>query len=417
MKTSIVKLKQAALITGIALSGIASSGAFTPTNAALIFNFIPPTVENGGIDPNALQGFIDAGALWSSLLTDDVEVNIDISFQSLGGGILAQAGSTRQRFSYANTYAALNGDKLSGDDTQAVGSLANSSAFNMLINRTANRPTGSLIATPYLDNDGDANNSTINMSRANAKALGLTNGTAATPIFNNVMEAGFTNPITSAASTNAAAMTLVLSNAGAPDAAITFNSDFDFDFDSSNGFDPDSFDFVGIAAHEIGHVLGFTSGVDTLEFLSTRNDNTLTFVNTLDLFRYSDLSNQDSNGGAIDWSADTRDKYFSLNRGATKIASFSTGSRFGDGSQASHWQDDGGLGIMDPTFAREELGVISENDLRAFDVIGWNRATTATAIPEPADFAGTVIFAAFTTKMVLNRRKQLGKLTEKSVKS
>ena len=161
----------------------------------------------------------------------------------------------------------------------------------------------------------------------------------------------------------------------------------------------------------------FTSGVDILDGNSppTRGpfpDSAFTYVNTLDLFRYSADS---KNAGGIDWTADTRDKYFSLDRGATNIALLSTGVTFGDGRQASHWKDNLGLGIMDPTAAPGEKLAISENDLRAFDVIGWNRSSiNATAVPEPADFIGTFIFAAFTADLVLKRRKKLFSSTDKA---
>ena len=105
-----------------------------------------------------------------------------------------------------------------------------------------------------------------------------------------------------------------------------------------------------------------------------------TFVSSLDLFRYSADSTAQN---VIDWTASTTDKYFSLDRGLTAIASFSTGRNFGDGQQASHWKDNLGIGIMDPTAARGELLAISANDLLAFDVIGWNVA----AIPEPSTYA------------------------------
>jgi hypothetical protein len=390
MKTQIVKLKQSVVAMGLAVSGIGASSLVMPANA-LTFNFTPAV----GTSQLAIDGFNAAGALWSSLFTDNVTININIDFKALTAGTLGETGSSQQSFSYTQVYKALNKDKSSNDDNTAVSNLSNSSTFKTLLNRTANSPNGSGNATPYLDNDGDANNSQIRINTANAKALGLK------------------------------------SNIGS-DASISFSNLFTWDFDRSNGISSGAFDFVGTAAHEIGHALGFVSGVDILDYNSSStffNDNAFTYVSTLDLFRYSTESKA---LGAIDWTADTRDKYFSLDSGTTKIASFSTGETWGDGYQASHWKDNLGLGLMDPTGAPGELLTISENDKRAFDVIGWNRAGTsatnlqvagiqsttltsnslgsnsvsaATDVPEPANFIGTFIFATIGIKIVLKRRQ------------
>ena len=376
MKLSIGKLKQAAVITGMTLSGIGGIGAITPANA-LTFNF---TTTNTSLDPLALQGFVDAGKLWSSLFTDNVNININIDFSNLGTSTLAQAGSYYDTFSYTTVYNALVADRSSTDDNTAVSSLSANPTFNMLINHTANN-VGS--GTPYLDNNGSANNSTININTANAKALGLTAYTG-------------------------------------PDADITFNNNnqFSWDFNRGNGITAGAYDFVGIAAHEIGHSLGFVSGVDDLansNYTAGLKDENLFTLTPLDLFRYSALSNSNGNSRVIDFTADARDKYLSLDGGVTKIASFSTGEIFGDGRQASHFKDTltpntASLGIMDPTSGAGELLLITENDLKAFDAIGWNRAVVsnnATAVPEPENFIGTLIFAAFGTKMVLKRRQKL----------
>ncbi|MNY49434.1 hypothetical protein D3C86_1848570 [compost metagenome] len=98
------------------------------------------------------------------------------------------------------------------------------------------------------------------------------------------------------------------------------------------------------------------------------------------MFRYSPLS---SASGVIDWTADEREKYFSMDGGATLGAQFSTGSTFGDGRQASHWKDLMMLGLMDPTAAQGELLLITSNDRMAMDVIGYNLAP----IPEPSPAA------------------------------
>lgn len=328
---------------------------------ALSFNFSPPPPT---VNQQAYDGFVAAGNLWSNLFTDSVTVNLTIGFQSLGAGVLAQAGSSQQSFSYTQVRNALLGDRKSTDDFLAVANLPAIPGFNMLINRTSNNPNGSGSATPYLDNDGDANNTTITMTTANAKALGLRTA-----------------------------------NNTSTDASITFNSNFTFDFDRSNGISSNAFDFIGVAAHEIGHALGFISGVDRLDFKSQPSnggplpDDQLNDVTTLDLFRYSTLSRVQG-AGVIDWTADNRDKYFSLDGGTTAIGDmslpdFANGTTYGDGYQASHWKDNLGRGIMDPTFGNGELGVITELDNRGFDAIGWDRAN-ASSIPTPAVLPGLI---------------------------
>ena len=204
-------------------------------------------------------------------------------------------------------------------------------------------------STVSLDNDtaGVAanNNRFLDVNRANAKALGLLAG----------------------------------ADAGV-DATITFNSAFLFDFDTSDGIT--GHDFVGVAIHEIGHSLGFVSGVDVVDaavdgvtgvkapFDAPFDVDQFAVYSVLDMFRYSaDGSLNLAFGGT---------PYFSIDGGTTSLGTFSTGSRNGDGRQASHWKDSLGLGIMDPTFAAGELGVVSGLDLQAFDVIGY------TLIPEPA---------------------------------
>lgn len=321
----------------------------------------PPLQSNGnGLefsmnstgDSNADAGFQKAADYWSSQFGDDITVNLTIGFSSLGGSILGSASSTQATYSYGTFTAALAGDATTADDNTAVTNLPAGASLDMYLNRTSNNPNGSGSATPYLDNDGDANNTTLRLTNANAKALGL-----------------------------------IAHNQTGQDAAITFNSDFSFDFDPSDGIDAGKIDFVGVAIHEIGHAMGFISGVDILDINSPPvngpfADNQFTFVSALDLFRRSDAS--DTAGADIDWTADTRTKYFSIDGGNTKLVTnaFSTGVNFGDGRQASHWKDNLGLGIMDPTAAPAgNAMVVTALDLQAFDVIGWDPIVAE--IPEP----------------------------------
>lgn len=334
------------LLSALTLAAAAGGAAAAPT---FNFSFI------AGTSMQAQQGFIDAAARWSNLLDDNVTVNLTVGFNPLDPGILGQAQSAQQLYSYDAFRTALGNDIRSSYDTRAVGSLGSGGTFNMLLNRTSNSPNGAGNATPFVDNDGDANNAFVRVATAEAKALGL----------------------------NPAARTLT-NCIGPCDGFIQFSSNYKFDFNPHDGIAADAFDFVGVAAHEIGHSLGFISGVDVLDFNSTApdfyDDSEFTFVTGLDMFRYSA---QSAAAGVIDWTADERDKYLSLDGGATPLAPFSTGIVHGDGRQASHWKDDLFIGLMDPTAGMGELLRITRNDLLAMDVIGWD----VPAIPEPSTAA------------------------------
>lgn len=307
--------------------------------AALQFNF---TVGGDlaalqGSDPtlynNVINGFTAAGQRFSNIFADNVTVQVTIDYKSLGLGILGQAGSQSDVYSYANIRNALIGDLTSADDFTATASLPNVPSLSFLTNNSA----GAVV----LDNDGSNNNSFLDVNRANARALGLIGN-------------GDTNQ----------------------DASITFSSNFTWDFDPINGIDGGAFDFVGVATHEIGHAMGFVSGVDTVDFLhgSGTNLNGFAVFSVLDLYRYSADGQRNLAFGGT--------PYTSLDGGATQLGLMSTGAFNGDGRQASHWKDGLGIGIMDPTFGFGELGVISGQDIRGFDIIGWTLHSQQ-AVPEP----------------------------------
>lgn len=341
-----------------------------PPVRALSFNLVcaaDPTCAS--LNANAYAGFQAAAARWSNLLFDPITVKLQIGFSALGAGILGQAGTAQNVVTYGGFRNALGLDRLSADDNQAYGSLPAGNSFNLLINRTTNN-AGS--ATPYLDvftNDANGfNNYYLTIATANVKALGGSPGYG--------------------------------SDLSQLDGVIGFSSSYSWDFDPSNGITPGTIDFVAVATHEIGHTLGFFSGVDELEASAPAAESVLYNVSSLDLFRFSALS---SSLGVIDWTADTRAKYFSLDGGLTSLAQFSTGVTYGDGRQASHWKDNLSLGLMDPTLGYGELGVISALDLRAFDVIGYDTSVRA---PAPLPLLGSA--SALLWRRRLRQRQAAG---------
>jgi len=326
----------------------------------------------------ALAGFQEAANFWATTLTDDVTINIDIGFSALAVGILGSANSSQAVFSYQDVALSLVNDATSTTDISVTSSLscdlsqpndAASSGVCALQFLDQEGDTNS----PGLDNDGTIDNIALALSQANAKALGFT-------------EDSFGQAFTDS------------------DGTITFSSNAAFDFDNTDGIDTDKIDFVGIAIHEIGHVLGFISGVDTYDVFYNSFDNLFdldpfAISSALDLFRCSEESFA-LGSGILDWQPGS-DAYFSIDGCVSEIADFSTGEFGGDGYQASHFKDNLGLGILDPTLSPGEFGFVSINDLIAFDAIGWDLLTTED-IPEPSSFA---LFILAITGLFSSRRK------------
>ncbi|MCA1856650.1 NF038122 family metalloprotease [Massilia oculi] len=318
------------------------------------------------MDARALAGFKEAAKRWSSVLRDDVQVNLDIGFRLLDPGVLGSTGSTRGTLSYAGFREAMIADAKSSADKIAVANMPKGPCMSVMMNGTNVNPAGAGSAQTFVDKDCDANNSTIRMTWANARALGL-----------------------------------VPDSDTRSDGAISFSTAFAWDFDPTDGITAGMFDFIGVATHEIGHALGFVSGIDTLDLNRAGNfsDAVFTYIAPADVFRCSPESK--AAGADIDWAADSRTKYFSLDNCNTSLTTFSLGRTHGDGQQASHWKDNLGIGILDPTAARGELLAISSMDLLLFDVIGWD-----VSVPEPASIA---LFALGAAGLAGARRRKQAK--------
>ncbi|MBL8406453.1 MAG: NF038122 family metalloprotease [Candidatus Accumulibacter sp.] len=307
-------------------------GAATPAHALII------NLTSTG-NANADLGFRAAANYWQSVFIDPITVNITAGFAPLGSSTLGRAASSDIFTNFLAVKTALGADSTSADDATMVLGLPGGSSYGKYINGTTTNANAHL----------HSGVTDMQLTTANAKAIGL-----------------------------------LAANATAEDAQITFSSNFSFDFDQTDGIGTGLFDFVGIAIHELGHAMGFVSGVDLLDakdnfnkFSDTAFDRLATL---LDFTRCSAASQ--AAGADMDWTADKRAKDFAIDGNCTALVSnaWSTGVNQGDGRQASHWKDGFGIGIMDPTAVPTgQLNVVTARDIQSLDVIGWTRVR----VPEP----------------------------------
>ena len=327
--------------------------AVTQPAAGLMFEFN----AGDGVTPEVQSGFEAAGRLWSDFFLDDITVTVDIGFQPLSGNRLGSAFSSLVGRDLDQVSAALTASTTNAQDRQAAASV-------VALGETISFRTGGGDGAAFqLDDGAGPSNTRLAITLANARALGLAGEMA-----------------------------------DAVDGQIVFNSGVAFDFDRSDGISGNAFDFVGTAAHELGHILGFTSGnvfADdrTPEFLSDFGH-----LSTLDLFRYSEESLALEGSDGIDISTDFRVSrpFFSIDGGRTVLATFETGTANGTGFGGGHFSNGQGFGLLDPRAeGTGNILEVSELDLLAFDVIGYE------LIPEPA--SGALLVTG--TGLLLGRRR------------
>lgn len=347
------------------------------------FTALPPQTHNLGtfkiqINPSpalaanlpALAAFQRAAELWEARISDPITVVVDADIAPLGAGILGQAGSELLSASYTTIRNAMVNDAANeGVDDAIVGALPTAANYNVTL------PAGFGL-------DGF-----VFASKANLKALGFD-----------------PNQLDTAAGTT-------------DDVHITFSSTFAFDYDKSDGITAGQYDFEGVAAHEIGHGLGFFSGVDDVDFVQQPglpNPGPIIEPTPLDMFRYRDNVAQDpatvadfSNGtlafprNMVPGHVAMFDQILPNQGGSSVEVLFSTGVSFGDGNQASHWKDGLGLGLMDPTASPGQILSLHPNDFRAMDLIGYE----ILMVPEASSL---ILFAIGAAVSVSMRRRSAG---------
>ena len=296
-------------------------------NAGVDFNFsFAPEVTD-----QQILGFELAGEMWSQALVDtynskhlEINIHVEIRDDLLPDNIIGAAFPTIETgVHYKNFYSAIQNDVTTGTDQTVADSLLDQKKIDLLVGENV------------IDK-----NFKMHFTRANMKALGLVAG-----------------------------------DSEQLDAYIVINSlenidSVSWNYDYLDEAQEGTLDFLSVAQHEIGHTLGFISGIDYQQWNEESegyDGKALTHMTSLDVFRYSITSA----GQGINDLTFGEAAYFSIDGNIDNALAMSTGADY----QGSHWSDgtqEDGLGIMNPTLGLQERWSISHNDLLAMDAMGWD---------------------------------------------
>ncbi len=272
--------------------------ATAPAVALTINTTYAASVNNLAYATEVKTAFQAAANVFQSMFVNPVTVNLQVGWGELLGSPVTSIGVAGMTgygsYSYSQMRSMLGATATSSADQTAYSSLPASS------------PTGALNYT---------------LTPALAKALGVA-------------------PATSAG----------------VDGYVGFGAGYNFDFNRTDGIAAGTYDFMGVALHEISHALGRVSGLG-----STTPANGL----PIDLFRYSAP-------GTTSFAYNSP-AYFSINGGTTNLATFnSTGS-----ADRDSWVSMPG----DAFSAYAAPGVVNDittADRIVMDVLGWNTVAGTT---------------------------------------
>jgi hypothetical protein len=153
------------------------------------------------------------------------------------------------------------------------------------------------------------------------------------------------------------------------DGNVGFSNTVAFDYDNSNGITAGQYDFFGVAAHEFSEIMG------RILLTGRTIGSTANSYVPYDLFHYSAPGVRDFVG--------TTPGYFSLDGGNTNLDNFNTNPSGDFGDWAASAGNDSFLAFSNAGV----LNAVTAPDLRAMDILGWNRsAPTAATFLTQGDF-------------------------------
>src|SRR5205823_5167063 len=160
------------------------------------------------------------------------------------------------------------------------------------------------------------------------------------------------------------------------DGHVGFSSSVNYTFDPNNRAVSGTYDFIGVAEHEISEVMG------RIALLGTPLGGLSHTYTALDLFRYS-------SPGARQFAAGNT-AYFSLDGGNTGLNNFNTLS----GGDAGDWASGGGNDAYNASARSGVALLVTPNDLRVMDTIGWDTGTSRIDTPPMVTVSNSNITAS-----------------------